>query len=224
MKDGSKTESEVLFENFCKMHGIECQPLKPSSKKYDKTPDYDIFIGENKIVVEVKQMDPNPKEKDKQDELNNSGTVSIKSKPGHRVRGKIKDAKGKFKKRCENKYPSILLLYDNVKYFKHTDPFEILTAMYGEPYFPVTCTVTNGSTQIGNMKLGGKQKMTKETNTSISAIGVLKKGSDGNPYMTIYHNVNAKLRLAYEVLSKMPVKQYTRDTTNLTEWYEIKKH
>ena len=217
-----KTESDLLFEKFCRMNGIECRPVETSSVEGEKTPDYDILIAGYKILVEVKQMNPNPGEAQKQEELNKTGTTSIKSKPGHRVRGKIKDAMGKFKKRTENRHPSLLVLYDNVKYYKHTDPFEILSAMYGEPYFSVTYTDTTDRIEIGNMKLGGKQKMTKDTNTSISAIGVLKKESDGNPSLEIFHNIYAKSPLSSEVLSKIPVKQYTIDPTKSTELQEIR--
>jgi hypothetical protein len=218
---GKKTCSELLFEDFCKSYGIKFQLVETKSVEGKKTPDYDIFIEDNKIIIEVKQMNVNPEEKIKQDALNNSGIVTIKSELGKRVRGKIKDAQDKFKKRSENKYPSILILYDNVKYYKHTEPLEILSAMYGQLYFPVSYSNSEPLAQIGNIKLGGKRKMTEETNTSISAIGVIKKNSDGKSNMTIYHNTYANVPLSPKLLCKIPVKQYEINNNNSTEWQEI---
>jgi hypothetical protein len=211
----SKTESECLFERFCKVSGIHFKRIVPDGQKI---PDYDIFVGEQKIVVEVKQMEPEPNgvESQKIDELNNSGMTTIKTEPGERVRNSIRNSQGKFKK-AKNKYPTILVLYDNVKYHKHTEPFEILTAMYGQPYIAVE--YMNSSVQVGNMKLGPKRKMTTTTNTSISAIGVLKKGKDGSPNLTVFHNKYAGVPLELNLLAKFSIKQYTiKDMDNSIKW------
>jgi len=55
----NKTISELLIEKFCEMKGIIYKRIAPDGKKI---PDYDFFIDNRKIVVEIKQMDPNPEE------------------------------------------------------------------------------------------------------------------------------------------------------------------
>jgi hypothetical protein len=213
----SKPESESLFEQFCALSAIHCKRIEPDGQKI---PDYDLFIGNKKIVVEVKQLEPNPEESHKINQLNTSGTVTIKTEPGKRARGKITDSQGKFNRRTQDNHPSILVLYDNVKYHKHTEPFDILAAMYGQPYFPIE--YSDSSAQIGNMKHGPKRKMTKDTNTSISAIGVLKKDKDGNPNLTIFHNKYSKVPLDHKLFAKFSVKQYIiEDENNSIKWKEI---
>lgn len=218
-----KSESESLFERFCKMSGIHYERIVPDGQKIH---DYDIIVGEQKIVVEIKQMDPNPEESQKINELNTLGSTAIKTELGKRVRGKITDSQGKFKKRTQNRYPSILVLYDNVKYHKHTEPFDILAGMYGQLEFPIKYLDSSSEevqAQIGNMKLGSKRKMTMSTNTSISAIGVLKKDKGGNPNLIIFHNRYARVPLDHNLFAKISLKQYTiEDTNNPIKWEEIK--
>jgi len=197
----SKTKSEQLFEKFCRVHNIRYRPIPVST---ERMPDYDIFIKRRKVLVEVKQIDPNSKEQEKITEFTKSGKVSIKSRLGKRVRGKIIDAQGKFRKRMKNRYPSILVLYNNVALYKHTEPKDILAGMYGQLCFPGMPNLP-----IGNMELGPKRTMTEITNTSISALGVLKEDNYGNPLLTVYHNIWAKVPLHPDLLSRSPIKQYS---------------
>lgn len=209
-----KTESESLFEQFCNLRKIRCERISPCNQKI---PDYDIFINRRKIVVEIKQMNANPKETQKINELNASGATTIKTEPGKRVRGRITDSQGKFRERMRNKHPSILVLYDNVNYHKLTEPFDIYAGMYGQPYFPVE--YSTDSMQIGNMKVGPNKKMTVSSNTSISAIGVLKKNTKGEPVLIIYHNNFTRIPLDPRFFLNASVKQYVPRSTG--KWQEV---
>ena len=201
MSNYIKTKSELLFEAFCEEHDFQCNKIPPSS---EKTPDYEIVLKEAKIIVEVKQIDPNLLEEEKIKEFIKRGTVTIRSELGKRIRGKITDAQNKFSKAMENRNPSILVLYNNVKLYKHTDPKDILSGMYGQLCFPVA-----PGGPIGNMELGPNRKMTKTTNTSISAIGILKENNSGKPFLAIYHNLYASVPLNPDILSGIPVMQYS---------------
>lgn len=213
----NKTTSELLIEQFCEINRINYKRIEPDGKEI---PDYDFTIDNRKIVVEVKQMDPNPEESKKIEEFNTSETATIRTELGKRVRGKITDCRRKFRERTQGKHPSILVLYDNVKYHKHTEPHDILAAMYGQPYFPVEYLKSN--VRIGNMKHGPKRKMTESTNNSISAIGVLKKKKDGNPTLTIFHNKYSDVQLDYKLFANFSVKQYAvEDINNSMTWKEL---
>jgi hypothetical protein len=213
----NKTISELLIEQFCEINRIHYERIEPDGKKI---PDYDINIDNRKIVVEVKQMEPNSKESEKIEELNKSGSVTIRTELGKRVRSKITASQRKFRRRTLGKHPSILVLYDSVKYHKHTEPPDILAAMYGQPYFPVEYSTS--SARIGNIKHGPKRKMTESTNNSISAIGVLKKKKDSNPTLTIYHNKYSDVPLDYKLFAKFAVKQYeVEDINHSLTWKEL---
>jgi hypothetical protein len=204
-----RTKSELLFEKFCQIHKIQCRPIQPSGAEGRKAPDYTIVINRRKIVVEVKQLDPNLTESMKIGEFDRLGTVSIKSGLGQRVREKIKDTQGKFRIKAKNTEPSILVLYNNVKLYKHTEPNDILAGMFGQLVFQVVPGMP-----IGNMELGPNRTMTPTTNTSISAIGVLKEDSVGNPTLVVYHNPYAKVPLEPSRFAKYQIKQYSVKNPN----------
>lgn len=208
----SKTTSESLFEAFCRAHGIRFRRIPVSLESRIKSPDYDIFVKRGrKIVVEVKQIDPNPQEKREIAKFTKPGNsaISIKYSPGKRVRGKIIDAQGKFRRRMRSRYPSLLVLFNNVRLFKHTEVWDVLSGMYGQPVFPVM-----PNRQIGPMELGPNRTMTggaNGTNRSISAVGVLRIQKDGNPSLTIYPNVYATIPLERRLLSHIPIQYHDLD-------------
>lgn len=213
------TCSELIFEQFCQMRQLRYRRVATGAQK---TPDYDVYVGRRKIVVEIKQIDPNPEEQKTIKEFQQQKSISIKYPLGKRVRDKITDAAGKFRTRIKKRYPSLLVLYNNVELYKHTEPRDILAGMYGQLYFPVT--VRRGKpSKIGNIKSGPKKKMTPTTNTSISALGVLKKGTHGTIHFSVYHNLHARLPLNPSLFARVGVPQYSvNDAANPTDWAEIK--
>ena len=79
-----RNESEILFKKFCSMHGILFRSIP--CEKDEKTPDYEIVINNQKIIVEVKQIDPNEDEIKKTDELREKKSIIMDTIPGWRVR------------------------------------------------------------------------------------------------------------------------------------------
>jgi hypothetical protein len=216
----SMTKSELLFENFCQAYNIPYERILPGAVK---TPDYNIYLDETKIVIEVKEIDVNAEEQQKINEFDKKGTIAIKSALGKRIRDKITDAAGKFKDAARNGHPSILVLHNKVRLYKHTSPGDILAGMYGQLYFPVYGNAGDPLT-IGEMKSGPKKKMTQEVNTSMSAIGVPDESSTDGPRFSIYHNFHAKIRLDPLLFWRFNVKSYrVNDLNNPTRWLEMKR-
>ena len=214
------TKSELLFEKFCQ---VRCIPYERISPGAVKTPDYNIYVDKTKIIIEVKEIDANAEEQQKIKEFDRQGTIIIKSRLGKRIRDKITDAAGKFKEAGQNGHPSILVLHNKVRLYKHTSPSDILAGMYGQLYFPVSGN-PGESLKIGEMKSGPKKKMTRDVNTSISAVGVLEDSSSEDSHFSIYHNFHAKVRLDPLLLSRFNVKSYwVNDPKNPTGWVEIEK-
>jgi SET domain-containing protein len=79
-----KTKSQTLFKKFCNIHGILFKSIP--YKKDERAPDYEIMINSQKIIVEVKQIDPNEEEIKKTDELREKKSVIMDTIPGGRVR------------------------------------------------------------------------------------------------------------------------------------------
>ncbi len=119
----NKTESEKLFELFCNQHGIKCFRIPTKSKQQEKTPDYDIWVSGQQIVVEVKQFDPTQEEvamyKTSEEHEFAHGPLGT---PGTRVRKAINEKASQIRIRAKGKYPSILIIYTTVFWCDHTDP------------------------------------------------------------------------------------------------------
>jgi hypothetical protein len=212
------TESESLFEDYCKQHGIKYERVVPG---ITKAPDYRIFVDGNKIVVEIKEITPNPLERQAIKQFDQYGTVRIKSKLGARIRGKITDAAGKFYEAVQNGVPSILVIYDGVRLHKHTSPVDILAGMYGELYFPVVGT-QDSALQIGEIQSGHRKKMTPDHNTSMSAVAVLTKLNRGVLDLAVYHNCYARVPLDPLLISSFCRSQFrVNDQHNSTEWVRV---
>ncbi|MCI0560905.1 MAG: hypothetical protein MN733_20665 [Nitrososphaera sp.] len=217
-----KTKSEILFEAFCELHHVKWQRVPTCDVR---TPDYDIVLGGQKIVAEVKQIDPNPPEKQEARKLLSGGVAEFGGTLGARIRKKITDASPQIAKRAKGKFPSLLVLYNNVLHALHTGPENVLAGMYGE----ITAVLAvpqlgKGSPYLKEWKLGAKRKMTKAHNTSISAIGALMKDQNGHPYLVLYHNVFANIPLAHHLFRSLRMHQFTLEKsagTEYPEWVDI---
>ena len=58
MAAGKQTKSEQLFEEICRVSSVECRRLAELAD--GQQPDYEIKLTGQTVVVEVKQVDPNP--------------------------------------------------------------------------------------------------------------------------------------------------------------------
>jgi len=102
------TVSQNLFEKFCSNYKILCKRIP--CKKDSKTADYEIFVNNQKIIVEVKQTELNQRQKAKIIKAlkerkyviypnENIPTPSGKTvfEPGRQIRKKITDASPQIK-------------------------------------------------------------------------------------------------------------------------------
>lgn len=79
-----QTVSEREFEAFCRIRGI---PLARVAVADTRTPDYEVTLGSDRIVVEVKETSPNPEELESLHLLELRGVGKVTGgTPGDRVR------------------------------------------------------------------------------------------------------------------------------------------
>jgi hypothetical protein len=221
-----KTESEILFETFCNQNDIGFEPIPTRSKEQEQTPDYDIYVGGQKVVVEVKQIDPNPEEI-VQERLLESHRFVVRDvgPPGARVRSKITAGASQIRIRAKSKYPSVLILYNNVPISIHTDPYSIRVAMYGlETHVLGVPKEMDKSPYLIDKKFGPKRKMTKDEKTYISAVAEMVKDVKGSPQLFIFHNVYAEIPLMPEIFRSCKVRQFTLEEKvvgQFQDWKEL---
>ena len=202
----TKTASETYFENLCNDLGIQLTRIQETQCK---TPDYELVIEGQHVIVEVKEMTKNKEEQDSDRALRERGYGNVLSTtPGDRVRKKISESSPQIKSRTKGKYPSLLVLFDHGLVAGHLDPYCIRVAMYGLEQVhiavPADYSVSPYATGMG---YGPKRKMTEEHNTSISAIGVMFANEQKKIVLHLYHNKFAAIPLEARLFAKYGICQ-----------------
>ena len=186
------TISESLFAKYCAQHNIEFRKIKRKSLEGMRTPDYEITIYNQKIIVEIKQISPNDKDKESEKQLNDTGVGGrFGGMPGKRISRKIKKATPQLKARSEGKYPALLVVYNNLSFTdEYVQPDEIMCGMYGSHV--VYCPYgDNNPNVIIDQDFGPNRRLTANDNTTISALAILKKQEE-NISLDVYLNEYAK--------------------------------
>ena len=132
MGTNNRTHSELLFEELCKIHGVECQRL---TECQFKQPDYKLAFGCQRVVAEVKQIEPNEADNAFDEELRQQGLAYQRRNPdavAQRVRNLLKKGARQLVSFQDERpgTPGIIVLYDNA-HNQYTDPNTIHAAMYG---------------------------------------------------------------------------------------------
>ena len=220
----TRTESETLFERFCSNSRISFLrvPEIPT-----KTPDYELDIEDQRIIVEVKEVTLNKEEKGSARILKKRGYGNVlTTTPGDRVRKKIADSSAQLKARSQGKYPCALVLFDGRPLSDYLSPYNIRVAMYGLEQIHIAVPRDPSISPYATGKsYGPKRKMTKDHNTSISAIGVLSVTPKTDVIdLNLYHNKFAAITLDPKLLGKHRISQFKLEDEvpgKTAQWEEI---
>lgn len=187
------TLGERCFEKFCVDRGIAATRIPESTIR---TPDYELSLGGNKVMVEVKDIDLSPEEARAQEQLKRGEPVVLRDTPGRRVRSRVSDAAAQLKGYAEGKFPAILLLFGTGQGARWLDPYDILVGMYGLQ--TIKLAVPNDprqETRVTGIEFGQSRSLSEERNTTISAIGALSTPGPNELNLCIYHNNYAAVPL-----------------------------
>ncbi len=190
-----KTAGERNFELFCNYHTFKYEKI--IEDKDVRTPDYQLFIDDYLIITEVKDLEPNKEDQKALKEFYEKGYVVWgQSKVGSRVRNKIITSKNQIKRFTKNKYPSILLIFDHRNEITPTlTDYEIKVGMFG-------FETININSNLNYRKFGGKAQMTINSRKYISCIGLLIKENNNKPFLKLYENYYANIRINYDIFKK----------------------
>ena len=209
--------SELLFEDYCRRVGIHCGRI---SEEPGKTPDYKLVLDAQTIIAEVKEFSKNKDELESYRLMKERGYGTVlNEEPGDRVRKKIRKSSSQIKARTAGRRPGILVLFDDGQIAGHLSPFNIMTGMFGQAVLDMAVPRDISiRPYITGARLGPKKKMTKGTNTSISAIGALVlTGPDLILKLHVYHNPFAAVPIDPKLLARRGIRQYRIDFWN-REW------
>jgi hypothetical protein len=220
-----RTISEILFESFCTETGMPFTPIPPEPEAGRRTPDYELHLQVPPILVEVKQIDPNPDNKAFLHRFEEAGVSRfLPDDPGERLRGKISEASSQLKARAKPDQPALLIIYNNVPVRLYTLPFQIMCAMYGQHKAVITRSHGLAADLLSvSCRLGGSRRLTPEHNTTISALVVLFEGPEG-PYLVVYHNQFAANPIPPKVLRRPRIFQWRICEVGpgeFPEWVEV---
>lgn len=191
-----------------------------------KTPDYELTIDNQRIIVEVKEIMPTKEEKESERIMRKRGYGNvISTTPGDRIRKKISDSSPQIKALTQGKYPSVLVLFDDRPLSDHLSAYNVRVAMYGLEQIHIAVPPDRSiSPYATGTSFGPKRKMTEEHNTSISAIGVLSLTPvAGTPALNVYHNKYA-VPLDPKLLGRHKIPQFKLGDEiagKTAEWEEV---
>ena len=219
----AKTRSETFFEEYCARSKIAFARIPEDN---GKTPDYELIIDGQQIIVEVKELVPNKEEQESDRILHEQRGYgnALSTTPGDRVRKKISYSSAQIKARMQGVYPSVLVLFDRGRLAGHLDSYDIRVAMYGlEQVHIAVPRDPSVSPYATGMSYGPKRKMTVEDNTSISAIGVLFTPEADKIALHVYHNRFAAVPLDPRLLGQYGICQFKLEQevpTKTAKWEE----
>jgi len=196
-------ESEIKFEQFCVGQGIPFERITTGSFT---TPDYDIYVHGQKIVVEVKEFETNEDDKKVLQEIQTQSHISSGiHRVGDRIRYKIDNAKRQVENRAKGCFPSLLVLYDTRPYpIRGISPYEIIAAMYGWETIDLHISKKVGEPiKFGLHHFGKGKKFREGVHTYISGLAVLSESKNNSLRLDIYVNDFADKPLPFENLLQM---------------------
>jgi hypothetical protein len=168
------TTSELAFEHWCQLQGIEYRRVREAKAQGQRRPDYAIKAMAHWCFVEVKELAETPADVAMRQELQ-SGKPSLRwIDPGGRLRHSIKDSAAQLRKFSRRGFPTVVCLFDSTVGF-YLERFHVAQAMFGREtlHFEVSSDPAHDPRYQG-MWHGTKATLTSRDNTSISAVAVLR--------------------------------------------------
>lgn len=204
------TLSENLFAEFCRRAQIRCERIPTEA---GRTPDYDIFLGDLRVVTEVKEVAPTPR--------GPTGVYGFTI--GKAIRHDLKKAGPQIKARAQDRAPGMVVLFE--EQWQQVGAAPIRHAMYGAHTVDLSVSADRSrSPSFVGQRLGGQRQTTERHNTSISAVAHLdREGADGLT-LIVYHNRYARLPIEHERFARYGIRQFELPEVGgygIPDWVEV---
>jgi hypothetical protein len=214
------TESEMLFERFCRERGITFKRLEEAATR---TPDYEMGLATLRAAVEVKQLEPNTQDRKLLSELRQTGAMSHWVNM-QRPRQAILDATRQLRAHGRGVMPSIALLFDMAGgLLGYLGAASIAQSLYGARLVHLA-DVPGRQLEVLGASFGGRRVATEKHNTSLSAVAVLRLFQNDVLSLTMFHNRYAAIPLDPSELRARNVEHFawTQDTAAvLPRWSRV---
>lgn len=211
----SETVSESIFERVCDRRGVLYRKL--ATRENQRTPDYLILPSGEKVVVEVKQIEPNDEDRELRKKSKKGETTGWWSDNNTRIRRKIKQCAKQLKAVAKGRCPSVLMLYDD-REIKIIGNEDFLEAMYGDEELTLAVPLDGGEPEPLGVGFGGNRQLTEQQRRYISAVAIMRQKFPGEWVVVMFHNVFASRPLDPDVASSFADVQYDLTKPKTKEW------
>jgi len=201
-KVATLTKSEALFADLCASRKVPCKRIEEG---ITRTADYEVTLDGVLAYVEVKQLDPN-----KRDRKVNAQLDAVSVAPTKRVRDAIGKSYDQLKSYGERGHPCVVVLFNNAGFLRYIDSFTVTSAMFGGFGFRIALDKYR-TIRLSSHGFFGGRKLTRDTCRGISAVCVLESGGLEGLRLTAYHNPFATNPIEPAALALLAVSQLRHD-------------
>jgi hypothetical protein len=201
-----QTKSELLFLQYCALRGYDAIRI-PTPVDGNRFPDYEVTIAQSRLIVDVKEIQANPSDKNVVGVIHERRVEVFGDEPGRRIRGHIEQAEKQFRRYEAERVPCLVVLYDNivvngfrpyppggfmVDMSNPLYPYHIDVGMYGLQSVPLRLHQDGQSECVGDVR-GGKRTLRAGHQDNISAVATLHDYDENyGLFLIVYHNFFAK--------------------------------
>jgi hypothetical protein len=209
------TKSEILFLEYCNLRGYVANRLSAPTDG-GRFPDYELVIGTNRIVAEIKEFRANPADRNMTGAIQEGRIQVFGDEIGRRVRTHIEDAERQLRRYESQQVPCLVVLYDDivvngsrpnppglfpVDVMNPLYPGHVEVGMYGHQVAQVRLHPDGRTESLGDTR-GGKRTLRSGHQNNISAVATLHDyDSKSGLYLIVYHNFFAKNPLPKSVFT-----------------------
>ncbi len=203
-----KTACKV-FRDHCREREITLKPIPESRNPHERTPDYKSKIYGKRVVFEVKAIEPNKEDKRNAEKPKAGEPVVFSHTPGDGLIKKLQKANGQLRPSADQGIPGIVCIFDYSNRGLLLYPSDIHAGMFGLDAVPrsIQADYTQQLCSLG-YKSGGRETLTKDHNTSISAVMVFMVTGPDRYEARLFHNHFAKCQLPEDCASRLVDWQY----------------
>jgi hypothetical protein len=198
------TISELLFEELCATRAVPCRAIPVGASP---TPDYEVVLGVQSVIVEIKQLDANEDDRRRNQALESGAQIDCAVSPAGRLRDQIARGYRQLRSAARDGQPCLLVIYNNSGFLNFIDSFTVTTAMFGSYGVRLGLTKSGEVHEMGRGFMGNR-RVTRNTCKRLSALGVLKDARSGKLRLEAYHNPFAEVPIAPSLMVVLAESQF----------------
>jgi hypothetical protein len=200
------TRSEELFEKVCADRNLVCRRIRTAASR---RPDYKVSTPAGGLVVEVKQVDPNPTDKEYERQRKAQG-YSFGGVSLTRLRPLVRDANRQLRPWALRGLATVVALYDSNLFQLYTEDHHV-KSLFGD--LGISVDIHN-SEAAQDVVFATNQILTDRKNRSISAVLTVREVDRGPTVLSLFHNPFARVQLKRGCAERLGIREIDYEITS----------